>query len=399
MQQRRLRLGDILDDYCPRERRITNHVVVAMIEEAVKQTRCTTCDADHEYKEAKVPAARRRKAGALASEDLDAGARPRPVTVDAEETVSIEEPLDGTETFDEPQPIEAAAPAAVADVPDGDADPESPADDGDRDEWPVHRPLIRAHVAAPEGQAPERKATGLHRPPGRQRRPVRCAAQQRPAQPRSPSDATAVRDRGSRQDRRVSGAPARDLARARGTAPARAAPGTGRDQTLHGPASRRQSPAGWRQRQAGAGTGPRPPPRRRRPQAWTLTRPLVTFAGKHGLIVGVANKRSIAWAIAQATARRGARLAHHLPGPVRRTRQRAVAGTAKPAARPAMRCVVGRRHRRGVRAHRAGVRRSRFRGPWRGVRPARGTVGAILEHVARRLPDRARYLGVFADRA
>ena len=33
------------------------------------------------------------------------------------------------------------------------------------------------------------------------------------------------------------------------------------------------------------------------------------FAGKHGLIVGVASKRSIAWAIAQATARRGARLA------------------------------------------------------------------------------------------
>ena len=33
------------------------------------------------------------------------------------------------------------------------------------------------------------------------------------------------------------------------------------------------------------------------------------FAGKHGLIVGVANKRSIAWAIAQATATRGARLA------------------------------------------------------------------------------------------
>lgn len=33
------------------------------------------------------------------------------------------------------------------------------------------------------------------------------------------------------------------------------------------------------------------------------------FSGKFGLIVGVANKRSIAWAIAQATARRGARLA------------------------------------------------------------------------------------------
>jgi enoyl-[acyl-carrier protein] reductase I len=33
------------------------------------------------------------------------------------------------------------------------------------------------------------------------------------------------------------------------------------------------------------------------------------FTGKHGLVIGVANKRSIAWAIAQAAARGGARLA------------------------------------------------------------------------------------------
>ena len=36
---------------------------------------------------------------------------------------------------------------------------------------------------------------------------------------------------------------------------------------------------------------------------------MTDFSGRLGLIVGVANKRSIAWAIAQATARRGARLA------------------------------------------------------------------------------------------
>ena len=36
---------------------------------------------------------------------------------------------------------------------------------------------------------------------------------------------------------------------------------------------------------------------------------MTDFNGKLGLVVGVANKRSIAWAIAQATARRGARLA------------------------------------------------------------------------------------------
>src|SRR5215208_303901 len=60
MQQRQLRLGDILDDYCPRERRVTNHAVVAMIGEDVKQVRCTTCDADHDFKHAKVPRQRRK---------------------------------------------------------------------------------------------------------------------------------------------------------------------------------------------------------------------------------------------------------------------------------------------------------------------------------------------------
>ena len=59
MEQRRLRLGDIVDDYCPRERRVTNHAVVAMVEEDVKQTRCTTCDTEHPYKGGKAP--RRRK--------------------------------------------------------------------------------------------------------------------------------------------------------------------------------------------------------------------------------------------------------------------------------------------------------------------------------------------------
>jgi enoyl-[acyl-carrier protein] reductase I len=36
---------------------------------------------------------------------------------------------------------------------------------------------------------------------------------------------------------------------------------------------------------------------------------MTDFAGKHGLVVGVANKRSIAWAIAQSAAAAGARLA------------------------------------------------------------------------------------------
>src|SRR5262245_10830473 len=94
MQQRRVRLGDILDDYCPRERRITNHAVVAMIEDEVKQTRCTTCDADHEYKQAKVPAPRRKKPeAALIAGATEAAAFARPPVPDPEPPVVIEEDL------------------------------------------------------------------------------------------------------------------------------------------------------------------------------------------------------------------------------------------------------------------------------------------------------------------
>ncbi len=59
MEQRPLRLGDIVDDYCPRERRITNHAIVALVGDDVRQTRCSTCDAEHVYKDGREP--RRRK--------------------------------------------------------------------------------------------------------------------------------------------------------------------------------------------------------------------------------------------------------------------------------------------------------------------------------------------------
>jgi hypothetical protein len=151
MQQRRVRLGDILDDYCPRERRITNHAVVAMIEDEVKQTRCTTCDADHEYKQAKVPASRRKKPEAtlvvpdtappIAIEGtLDDDTLPAPIVLldeDVAPAVEASEP--------EPGPLDEAQ-----DVGETAAEPE--------DEWPVHRPLIRATLPRPEGQTPERKA-------------------------------------------------------------------------------------------------------------------------------------------------------------------------------------------------------------------------------------------------
>lgn len=60
--ERMLRLGDLVDDYCPRERRLTNHAIVAIVEQAIKQTRCTTCDTEHVFKGGRVPPRRSRGA-------------------------------------------------------------------------------------------------------------------------------------------------------------------------------------------------------------------------------------------------------------------------------------------------------------------------------------------------
>ncbi len=165
MQQRRLRLGDVLDDYCPRERRITNHVVVAMIDDEVKQTRCSTCDADHEYKQARTPAPRRRKPeGALAG-DVEGTLRPRPA-VEAEAGIEEHEEHHDEHHEEMEEHVDAPLPGEEAGVPvplasaaqdaDVDADGEDERAPGD-DEGPVHRRLIRATLPRQEGQVPERK--------------------------------------------------------------------------------------------------------------------------------------------------------------------------------------------------------------------------------------------------
>jgi uncharacterized membrane protein YgcG len=147
MQQRQLRLGDVLDDYCPRERRLTNHVVVAMVGNDVKQTRCTTCDAEHEYKQARLPRLRRKADTAAIAPGVPKLREPppaAPVTVSGAESPSAE--IEVAAVPDEDQAsVEQAVPQAAA----GD-DEAGPADD----EGPVHRPLIRASLPRLEGAPP-----------------------------------------------------------------------------------------------------------------------------------------------------------------------------------------------------------------------------------------------------
>jgi hypothetical protein len=136
MEQRPLRLGDILDDYCPRERRVTNHVIVAMIDDEIRQTRCSTCETEHPYKGGKAPR-RRKPDAAAAAAPAPAIARPPHEERVTDEMIEPHEEAEAVVQADEPAPAEEQ--------------PDAPLEEG-----PVHRPLIRATLPRPEGVKTER---------------------------------------------------------------------------------------------------------------------------------------------------------------------------------------------------------------------------------------------------
>jgi hypothetical protein len=159
MEQRPLRLGDIVDDYCPRERRITNHAIVALVGDAIRQTRCTTCDAEHVYKQAKVPRRKKPDATAVLYEQVLSDATPaqQPV-LSNDENVASRSPLAAAgDRTDDPavssDPIDdAGQPAETNGADDGSDQPQQ--DDRPDEIWPAHRPLIRATLPRTEGEPP-----------------------------------------------------------------------------------------------------------------------------------------------------------------------------------------------------------------------------------------------------
>ena len=68
----RARLGDIIDDYCVKCKRIMNHSVVSCLNDEPAKVRCRTCHGDHDYRHEIAPPTKAdlRKA-ALYKEVLD----------------------------------------------------------------------------------------------------------------------------------------------------------------------------------------------------------------------------------------------------------------------------------------------------------------------------------------
>jgi DNA-directed RNA polymerase subunit M/transcription elongation factor TFIIS len=61
MSDRPLRLGDVLDDYCPRCRLLLNHDVASLSEGRVVKVTCRTCHNTHDFRNAQIPTRRKSK--------------------------------------------------------------------------------------------------------------------------------------------------------------------------------------------------------------------------------------------------------------------------------------------------------------------------------------------------
>ena len=146
MEARRVRLGDVIDDYCPRCRLIMNHGVVGMVGDEVRKTRCNTCLSEHVYRRNRLPARRRNETDKLFREVLKGMGREAEETeAGPESTEPAESAAVGSEASEEPEageePRAADPPAAVQ--------PPAPSDDPrtDAPEHGVRRKLytIRRH--------------------------------------------------------------------------------------------------------------------------------------------------------------------------------------------------------------------------------------------------------------
>ena len=49
------RLGDIIDDYCVKCKRLTNHAIVSLLDDEAAKVRCQSCYSDHDYRREVVP--------------------------------------------------------------------------------------------------------------------------------------------------------------------------------------------------------------------------------------------------------------------------------------------------------------------------------------------------------
>lgn len=85
-----MRLGDVIDDYCVKCRRLTNHSIVSLVDGKAAKVRCRTCYNDHDYRFEQAPPSKKdlKKAelfkevlGAVAPGSVEVGAEVDPIEI------------------------------------------------------------------------------------------------------------------------------------------------------------------------------------------------------------------------------------------------------------------------------------------------------------------------------
>jgi hypothetical protein len=87
------RLGDIIDDYCTKCRRVTNHAIVSLVSGEPAKVRCRTCYHDHDFRHEQIPPSKKDLKKAELFKEVLAAAVPGAVPGDAIEPEPPSEPV------------------------------------------------------------------------------------------------------------------------------------------------------------------------------------------------------------------------------------------------------------------------------------------------------------------
>lgn len=106
-----MRLGDDIDDFCIKCKRVTNHSVLAIVDDAPAKVRCRTCYHEQEFRDSVAPPTKRElkkaaEAEAAAAAAIESGLDPE-----------IEESLDDDDADEPIAAEEAPTPAPAAKKP------------------------------------------------------------------------------------------------------------------------------------------------------------------------------------------------------------------------------------------------------------------------------------------
>jgi hypothetical protein len=104
----RSRLGDDIDDFCVKCKRVMNHLVVSLLNDEPAKVRCRTCHGDHDFRHEQAPPPKidARKA-ALIQQALEKAALP----VDGVAALAATAPAPELTAIPEPAPVVASTPS------------------------------------------------------------------------------------------------------------------------------------------------------------------------------------------------------------------------------------------------------------------------------------------------